>query len=278
MIKLELMDFSDYVRTDDIVSEIILQNPKIKIPIPLEEVAVAAGIIDIQYLKLGALEGSLTADPCKTKGVIMVNNDPAKGNSHRQRFTLGHELGHFMHPFHKSKMACSRSDINASKSGDIFEKQASDFSSKLLMPKKQFCNNQFFNDDASIRNVIKLAELFGVSFEACMNRYVETHHEPLRVLYFKDKQFRYFRYNNNLPFYLSQKFSKGCFAPHGSLTSQIDLKHQDYNYEDLVNASTWFTPRDGFIFPENIIEDVYIQTNGYSATLLKFECEIEEVE
>jgi Zn-dependent peptidase ImmA (M78 family) len=107
VIKLDLIEFSDYIRPKEIVDEVLKQNPNIKIPIPLSEIAKNIGIVDIDYRPLGNLEGALVANEYKTEGVILINNSKEAGTKERQRFTLGHEIGHFMIPRHGYKMSCS---------------------------------------------------------------------------------------------------------------------------------------------------------------------------
>jgi hypothetical protein len=50
------------------------------------------------------------ANEYKTEGVILINNSKEIGTKERQRFTLGHEIGHFMIPHHGHEMSCSISD------------------------------------------------------------------------------------------------------------------------------------------------------------------------
>jgi Zn-dependent peptidase ImmA (M78 family) len=65
---------------------------------------------NIDYSPLDNLEGALVANEYKTEGVILINNSKEIGTKERQRFTLGHEIGHFMIPHHGHEMSCSISD------------------------------------------------------------------------------------------------------------------------------------------------------------------------
>ena len=278
MIKLNLIEFSDYVRTKEIIDEILKQNPDIKPPIPLDEIARVVGIKDISYKPLDGLEGALVANEYKDEGVILVNNSGGLNTEKRQRFTLGHELGHFMIPHHGYKMSCSIVDMeNNSSKMETVELEANDFASKILMPEVLFCRNTFF-DNPSIKNIQKLGLDYAVSFEASANRYVTTHHEPLVILFYKDKKLRYFKQNDHLPFYFQFKPCKNAPLPLGSISSQMQTPSEEKIELDYIDPSVWFNQIKGFALPDEIVEEVYIQKNGYSATLLRFDKEIEEIE
>ncbi len=270
MIKLDLIEFADFFHySDKIIDEILRQNPHIQPPIPLEDIAKQAGISGISYQSLDGLEGALIANKCKTDGIILIN-DRTK-NTKRHRFTLGHELGHFMIPKHGNEMKCSISDMKNTKKN--IEEEANKFAAELLMPKKIFCSGNIF-DIPSIENIITLSERYEVSFESCANKYVSTHHEPLSILFFKDKKLRYCIKNQHIPFYFNFTPNKGASLPIASLS--YDSLDDTIKIDD-IDPSIWFDSVKGFALPEEIIEESYTQKCGYSATLLKLG-EIEEVE
>lgn len=273
MIKLELIKFADFFHyNDEIIDEILRQNPNIKPPIPIECIAEQAGINNISYKSFDRLEGALIANEYKTNGTILINNKIV--NTGRQRFTLSHELGHFMIPKHGHNMQCSINDMNTQ--NKVIELEANKFAAELLMPKKIFCNGSLF-DVASIENIIKLSETYQVSFESCANKYISTHHEPLAVLFYKDKELRYYIKNNNIPFYFNSLIKKGALMPDASLSYSDNITDNPIDI-DSIDSSIWFDDIQGFILPDEIIEESYTQNSGYSTTLLNFNDEIEEVE
>jgi len=276
MIKLDLIEFADYSRPNQIVDEIISQNPNISAPVPIEEIADAAGICKIEYEPLGALEGALVANEFKSKGVIIVNNKDDL--HHRQKYTIGHELGHFMIPSHNHEMGCSIEYMKNNNGLAKIEAQANEFSSKILMPHTIFRKTKYFDAFPSISNTQEQAALFDVSLEACINRYVALHHDAVLAIFYKDKKFRYYRKSDYIPFYFSQKHQKGLPTVFGSLSKKVDTKIENQYYEEYVDASVWFDKHNDYVLPEEVLEEVYVQRNGYSVTLLKFEEEIEEIE
>ena len=156
MISLDLIEFADLVRPVDIADQVFKQNNWIDSAVPLEEIAKAAGIKDIQYAPLKSFEGTLLANDTKTEGVIVINSE---ARHERRRFTLGHELGHFMIPRHGHKMQCSKSDLAMSTSVAI-EAEANLFAAELLMPKRLLSKLSFFNEEPSIEGIKLAAEKF----------------------------------------------------------------------------------------------------------------------
>jgi Zn-dependent peptidase ImmA (M78 family) len=89
---------------------------------------------------LTSFEGGLLTDRERSSGVILVKRGVSR---QRHRFTLGHELGHFLMPSHlpdtEGRFLCSQTDMLLlnQKEGDRrakMEVEANRFSSLILMP------------------------------------------------------------------------------------------------------------------------------------------------
>lgn len=95
--------------------------------------------------------------------IIKINN---KHNKKRQRFTLAHELGHYI--LHKEKNTGFKDAIFfRNEVLDSMEYSANEFASQLLMPE---VNIKKCIETDGIRNVGQLAEIFGVSAAAMKYR------------------------------------------------------------------------------------------------------------
>lgn len=90
-------------------------------------------------------------------GIIYNSNH----NRHRQRFTVAHEIGHFMLG-HKFKVQEYNEIINFQTKSPI-EKEANIFAAELLMPKDKLLS---YIKSNSSETVEKLSYLFDVSIEA----------------------------------------------------------------------------------------------------------------
>jgi IrrE N-terminal-like domain len=65
---------------------------------PIHQIAEALDIVEIQQARLKGLEGALVSAPERDIGLIVVNS---ASSVQRQRFTVAHELGHFLNPWHR---------------------------------------------------------------------------------------------------------------------------------------------------------------------------------
>ena len=120
--------------------------------------------ISLLYVQLdAATSGSLTYED--GKWYIRVNKNH---NSRRQRFTILHELGHYM--LHRNKLQAFTDEIffRAGVKGDI-EYKANEFASKLLMPEDSVRKAIA----EGVRNLGLLAERFDVSSPAMKIRVQE---------------------------------------------------------------------------------------------------------
>lgn len=103
------------------------------------------------------------------KYIIYVNE---KDNKNRQRFTIAHEIAHFL--LHKDRIGDNLTDIPdgimyRSRLSNIYEKQANRLASEILIPFKLLRNLLLEN----ITDISKLANLFEVSKEAIRIRLKE---------------------------------------------------------------------------------------------------------
>ena len=277
MVKLDLMELADFTRPLDIVNEIFKQNPQLGTKTPLESLAEAAGIREIRYEKLDGLEGALIANPEKSEGIIVINETVIQT---RQRFTLGHELGHFLIPRHGNEMSCSLNDFYLTESRKLsavqkIEAEANFFSEEILLPKSKFRATKEFRSEPSTKSILDLSDIFGVSFKACANRFIKLNDHPVAIVFSKDNVIDYGFRGQEIPFWLRAR--KGDPIPSNSLTQLYSGKPQTIVNEE-VDSGTWFDNARGYEMPESLIEEVYIQDNGYAVTLLWFEEDIEEVE
>src|SRR5262249_31688927 len=89
-------------------------------PIPVGDVALSLDIQEIRQEPLTNLEAALVTTREKGEGQILVNS---RSNSQRRRFSIGHELFHFLSPWHSptdqtAHFFCTREDMIVT-SGDI---------------------------------------------------------------------------------------------------------------------------------------------------------------
>lgn len=103
-----LMDLADCTTPETIITAILKHHPDLVIPVPIEELARTVGIEDIQEMESDHFQGALLTNPEKSRGFIVVHKDARGG---RRRFTISHELGHFLIPHHRGDKQCTIADM-----------------------------------------------------------------------------------------------------------------------------------------------------------------------
>src|ERR1051326_1475569 len=82
--------------------------------VPIAKIAYALGITEIRAERLTNLEGTLITTPERSHGAILVNST---SSPQRRRYTVGHELGHYLNPYHAEAgdkdRSCSKQDLSA---------------------------------------------------------------------------------------------------------------------------------------------------------------------
>lgn len=267
---LQRIDLADIGSLDGIADEIHRLAPDIPIPVPVEELARQLDISEVRVLETRGFEGALVTDPEKSNGVILVNS---ASRIERRRFSIGHELGHFLSPWHRSTNAegfrCSKEDMRTSwapKNDKIaeMEVEANRFSARLIMPKISFVRDMRRRQGCELEHVLALAIQYGTSKEATARRYVELHDEPCAaIVSHQGRVLRFYR-NEDFP-YLDIR--GGVPVPRDSITAIHELTAGEITDWDEIDGSTWLPTERGRPCPM-LYEQVLVQQDGYRLTLL----------
>lgn len=147
----------DLQKIEDTAMSLIKSNRISGPPIPVEDIARNLGLDVIAYNLGDDISGTLVVE--NKKGFIGYNPSHVKV---RQRFTIAHELGHFLlHNHSKSEqlfvdkdfLVKYRSANNYSSAELKHEQEANAFAAALLMPK------EFVHKELSRKNTTNLPEL-----------------------------------------------------------------------------------------------------------------------
>lgn len=150
-----------------------------KAPIVVEEILMRFGIRVRSEPFDGDISGMLYRDADGKRAVIGVN---ANHSSHRQRFTIAHELGHYL--LHRGRpmivdktVRVNRRDRTSSMATDREEIEANAFAAELLMPRNLVDRHsrKLLRQHAAISDealVDKMADAFDVSAQAMEYRLV----------------------------------------------------------------------------------------------------------
>jgi len=127
--------------------------------------AVARGFgIDVLYEPLEGAAARLTV--IGDRGCITVDT---RGGSGRARFSLAHELGHYV--LHREHLCmCSEADLNAFAADEVLEREANEFAAALTMPAAML-SERIRGRDVSLALLRQIADDFKTSITASALRY-----------------------------------------------------------------------------------------------------------
>lgn len=267
MIYLDRMELDDCFTPEDLVNEIYSQCPNLTAPIPIHDIAEAVGVVAITGMPTDDVEGMLVADEGKKDGVIFYRENSPVG---RQRFTIGHELGHFLLLHHGANQSCTSKDLRVNSSSNqhaLIESEANLFSRKLLMP-DELIVKRLINAHLDIGLLKSISDEFQMSFEAVANTCAELSEKPFALIYSKDGVVRYC-WRDKTKFKHWLPFKAGDVMPPDSQVIQVS--RPDETVSELIKAQveTWFTTNDKSQVPASIFEQTYIQQNGFQVTMLQ---------
>lgn len=259
------MDLADQGAPDKLVEVILRHHPQWTSRVPIEQLAVDVGIEEIKDLGADGFEGALLTDPAKNRGVILTK---AGANEGRRRFTIGHELGHFLIPSHKGNQQCTAADLRQNRLGNAREKQeveANRFSASLLMPRAWFLRQMGELGRVELQHVQDMAADFGTSFQATAHRYIELTSDNCAIVFSKDGVVRYPRWTPKFPRLAVRKgdplpaHCRSRRAPPAPLQVVTDW--------DEVDGAVWLEASYGDRLP-TLLEQSFRQEGGYQVTLL----------
>jgi len=265
MVQLDLIELADLVRPEQLVAEILRQNPQMPIPVPLEELARLAGIGKIEAFASEGFEGALVANATKSEGAIFYNGRASRA---RQRYTIGHEFGHFLLPWHRqSSFQCTTEDIS-SRTNKGWEVEANAFSAELLLPALLVKPRLQKLKDPELAHVLALHDEFETSVEATARRMVELSEYPCAIVFSKDNVVRYTVRSPYFTHWLAVK--KGDSLPAKSAARRETSDHEDW-YE--IDAHWWLAEgrRGDDEQPETAYEQTLIQQGGHKVTLVTYD-------
>ena len=256
---------------EGLVTLILKAEKNLPIPVPIDELCRQLDITEIASLETEGFEGGLITDASRSSGIILV-----KQNSHpmRRRFTIAHELGHFLIPTHMpdtpGRFLCSRADMLqlTAKENDRrgrMEVEANRFASLILIPPPALRAELSTRRSPDLQHVPQLARVFQVSKEAMARTYAEFHGEPIAiVVVHQGKILRCYRNRVRFPFIQP---SQGQAVPKGSLFYSGHHGHQVASNIAECLPDLWIDVERGNLAP-TLREQVYLQQDGYALIML----------
>jgi Zn-dependent peptidase ImmA (M78 family) len=264
------MDLEGAETPHSLVGNILKYEPSLSIPVPIEKLARQLDIVDVRDLAAEGFEGGLITNAERSDGLILVNRDAFKG---RRRFTIGHELGHFLMTHHKPPpegFQCSREDMRTwtdrdKSKGRKMEVEANEFSSLILMPPPLWQKSLSRLRDPNIAQVYDLACQYDVSKEAAARAYAQYHDERIAIVTVKDGVLnRIYRKPTGFPRMCVQQ---GSPVPRQSNYFQQNPSDSTPSNVFEARAEFWLESDFGKRLP-HLFEQVAMQRDGYALIML----------
>lgn len=222
----------------------------------VEAIAFDQGV-EVRYEPLNGCEATLIG--YNTKAIATIKRSASRG---RERFSIAHEIGHWL--LHRGRsFRCRADDIVQNYSSEItLEKEADEFASHLLMPKRLFHPAIKSLAKPTINDLQRIADDFDVSMQAMSIRLATLDTLPVIVACY-DRNGRIWRSRaNHIPsrWRLKQSLDEDSFA------YDIVNGHADGNKGGKQSADAWFENDDADEF--ELLESSMPSENGRVLVML----------
>lgn len=243
--------------------------------VDVRQIASDVDIYEIREKPLKGLAGCLIVPEDKSEGAIAVDG---KMSEERKRFTISHEIGHYVNPVHRTSGSegfnCTPKDMltDRAASGDRrakMEVEANQFAAELLMPAawvRQFLRSKVGLD---LQHIFDMARLFEVSKEAAARRYLSFASEPAAVVFSHEGKVRYVKKCDDFPrmsVWNGQSMPKDCYSMNSNKDRGV--------ITDVVESVGHHWLEESYSV--SLGEQTVAQANGFRMTLLTVEFEEEE--
>jgi Zn-dependent peptidase ImmA (M78 family) len=265
-------DLTNLGSPEALVRRILQAEPALSAPVPIRDLAARLGILGIEDLDAPEYEGGLVTDATRSTGTILVK----RGGEARRRFTIAHELGHFLMGHHvpdrPDRFLCKSSDLLrfTAKDGDRRqqrETEANRFATLMLMPPHLLRGAMAAFPAPDLQHVLGLARDFAVGKETAARVYVQYHPERIAIVTAGNGRVQRCYRNLSFPDLLC---GVGSPVPTGSLFH--DSAHRPNHAGDVAacSADLWIDVKRDLRAPA-LFEQVYCQPNGFAMILLRLE-------
>lgn len=261
------MKLADIGGPEALAECIVNHYPDLTAPVPLEMIAEAVGIYSIEGKRTDSFEGVLVTDDAKSKGEIAYNKESIV---ERQRFTIAHEIGHFLIPTHGARAQCAKTDMSVFKSQDpnrAKEAEANRFAASLLMPRKLLSSHMRQLGSPETEHILVLKSRYGVSKEAMARRYVDISDHSCAVIFSRSGLVRSFSKSDSFPFL---ELAKDQPLPNGSLSARGKGEQGHLSEWTEATPETWLGSSRR-LRGKTIYEQYLQQADGYRLTMLTIE-------
>ena len=216
-------------------------DPDLPLAFGIEDLCRRLDISHIHEEAISSFAAMLIMHADKAWGEIVL----AKGTSpQRRRFSIGHELGHFLIPSHRPRhghqFCCSNADLHMSDTGAVnharrMEAEANRFAAELLMPARRIRSN-LKSRQPDLSEIVRLAGEFDVSKAAMARSYVDAHRETLALLVVRDGKIAQAHRPDDFP-WIGPKITE--VVPQASVFHEQPLRSGELSEMEECDPEVW---------------------------------------
>lgn len=265
-------DLADAGSPEALVKRILQAEPNLPVPVPIHELCARLGILRIEDVDTNGFAGGLVTNEKRTEGTILVK----RGGEPRRRFTIAHELGHFLMAHHvpdqPGRFLCKSSDLLrlTAKEGDRrqqMEVEANRFAALVLMPPHQLRTAMAAFRVPDLQHVLALARDFAVGKEAAARAYVQYHPERIAIVVVGNGRVQRCYRSLSFPTIVC---AVGSPVPTGSLHHSKPHRPNVASEIAVCSPELWIDVKRDLRAPA-LYEQVYLQQTGFAIILLRLE-------
>ena len=211
----------------------------------LEALCRQLDIVEIAEIVTSAFEAALITDTNQSAGSILL---AAHRRPERRRFSIGHELGHFLIPSHRPRagdpLHCSLDDLHLVDTREKdrrkrIEAEANRFAATLLMP-PQRVRAAMASREPDLREIVQLSKTFAMSKEAMARTYVEVSRETIAIIILQHGKIRrVYRCDRDFPRIAPWI---GQAVPEGSIACDNNLQPGEISESEECELEVWLDP------------------------------------
>ena len=219
------------------LAELLLENLKITGKPDLSLVCRKLGLRVIEVPSVG-FDGTLVRSKSAQKGVIGVRESIREHG--RKRFTVAHEIGHFVIPKHRFlKNVCEERIIDSYRSTlNRAELEANQFAAEFLLPAPAVRTR--FEGEPSLARISSVAEEFETSLSATARRFIDLTEASVALLWQQDGKVEWFHKSDTFTYFLPLEEIPSS----KSMAGRLFAGRAGGDDFDLVNPILWLSSRD----------------------------------
>ena len=181
------------------LAELLLEKLKITGKPDLDAVCRELGLRVREVTSVG-FDGTLVRSKSAQKGIIGVRESIREHG--RKRFTVAHEIGHFVIPHHRLlKNVCGERIIDSYRSTlNKAELEANQFAAEFLLPAPAVRTR--FEGEPSLARISSVAEEFETSLSATAHRFIDLTGSSVALLWQQDGKVEWFHKSDAFTYFL----------------------------------------------------------------------------